>query len=156
GFFDEKYLSRLPVALMEWQGKVAAFANLWPGPDRRELSIDLMRYRHDAPPEAMAGLLVHLMTWGKEQGYKRFSLGMAPLSGFERSPVAPLWNRLGSFVYRHGGTFYNFQGLRAYKEKFHPQWDPRYLVYPGGLRLARIMADVAALVAGGYRQILRK
>jgi phosphatidylglycerol lysyltransferase len=156
GFFDETYLSRLPVALMEWHGRVAAFANLWPGPDRRELSIDLMRYRHDAPPETMAGLLVHLMMWGKEQGYQRFSLGMAPLSGFEHSPVAPLWNRLGSFVYRHGGTFYNFQGLRAYKEKFHPQWDPRYLVYPGGQRLARIMADIAALVAGGHRQILRK
>jgi len=81
---------------------------------------------------------------------------MAPLSGFERSPVGPLWNRLGSFVYRHGELFYNFQGLRAYKEKFHPHWEPRYLVYPGGLRLPRILADIAALVAGGYRRILLK
>ena len=52
----------------------------------------------------MEGLLVHVMRWGKEQGYRSFSLGMAPLSGFERSPVAPLWTRLGSFLYAHGET----------------------------------------------------
>jgi phosphatidylglycerol lysyltransferase len=94
--------------------------------------------------------------WGKEQGYERLSLGMAPLSGFEHSPVAPLWNRLGSFIYEHGGAFYNFRGLREYKGKFNPEWQPRYLVYPGGLRLPRVLADVAALIAGGYRRIILK
>jgi len=96
------------------------------------------------------------MRWGQEQGYRSFSLGMAPLSGFEGSPVAPLWNRLGSFLYSHGEAFYNFQGLRAYKDKFHPSWESRYLAYPGGLRLPRTLADVAALIAGGYRRILIK
>jgi phosphatidylglycerol lysyltransferase len=96
------------------------------------------------------------MVWGKAHGYQRFSLGVAPLSGFERSPVAPLWSRFGSFLFEHGGAFYNFQGLRAYKEKFHPDWQPRYLVYPGGFRLPQILADVSALVAGGYRKILLK
>jgi phosphatidylglycerol lysyltransferase len=104
----------------------------------------------------MEGLLVYVMRWGKEQGYRFFSLGMAPLSGFESSPVAPLWTRLGSFLYSHGEGFYNFQGLRAYKEKFHPVWESRYLAYPGGLRLPRTLADVAALIAGGYTRILRK
>jgi len=33
-------------------------------------------------------------------------------------------------------------------------WEPRYLVYPGGLKLPRILADIAALVAGGYRRLL--
>ena len=100
--------------------------------------------------------MVYVMRWGKEQGYRSFSLGMAPLSGFERSPVAPLWTRLGSFLYTHGETFYNFQGLRAYKDKFHPVWQSRYLAYPGGLTLPRTLADVAALIAGGYSRILRK
>ena len=81
-------------------------------------------------------------------------LGMAPMSGFEQSPVAPLWMRLGVFLYEHGEPFYNFQGLRAYKDKFDPVWDARYLAYPGGLKLARILADISALVAGGYRRIL--
>jgi phosphatidylglycerol lysyltransferase len=119
------------------------------------MSLDLMRYHHDAPRDAMEALFVHVMQWGKEQGYRRFVLGMAPLSGFETSPVASLWHRLGSFLYQHGESFYNFQGLRAYKEKFDPEWEPRYLAYPGGLKLPRILADVSALIAGGYRNIFR-
>jgi phosphatidylglycerol lysyltransferase len=81
---------------------------------------------------------------------------MAPMSGFERSPVAPLWSRLGTFLYEHGDAFYNFQGLRAFKEKFDPQWDPKYLAYPGGLKLPLILADISALIAGGYRRIFLK
>jgi phosphatidylglycerol lysyltransferase len=118
-----------------------------------ELSVDLMRFDHRAPRDVMEALFVHVMIWGKEQGYHWFSLGMAPLSGFETSPVAPLWNRLAAFLYEHGEAVYNFQGLRAYKEKFNPVWQPRYLAYPGGLRLPRVLADVSALIAGGYLRI---
>ncbi len=156
GFFDPGYLQRFPVAVVERQGRIEAFANLWPGPDKLELSVDLMRYRKDAPKGIMETLFVHLLRWGKEQGYGWFGLGMAPFSGFEASPIAPLWARLGRFLFQHGETFYNFQGLRAYKEKFNPLWEPRYLAYPGGLALPRILADVAALVAGGYRRIFLK
>lgn len=156
GFFDEDYLSRNPVAVVERNGTIQAFANLWPGPGHVELSVDLMRYHRDAPRNVMEALFVHVMQWGKEQGYSRFALGMAPLSGFEESPVATLWNRVSAFVYRHGEPVYNFQGLRAFKEKFNPVWEPRYLAYPGGLRLPRILADVSVLVAGGYRRIFLK
>ena len=156
GFFDEAYISRFPVAVIERGGRIQAFANIWAGPQPVELSIDLMRYHRDAPKNVMEALFVHLMKWGKEQGYRRFALGMAPLSGFEDSPVASLWNRLGAFLYEHGESVYNFQGLRAYKDKFNPIWEPHYLAYPGGLRLPRIMADVSALVAGGYRRVFRK
>ena len=156
GFFDEAYVSRFPVAIIEGSGRVLAFANLWPGANHEELSLDLMRYHRDAPVSVMEALIVHVMKWGHEQGYKRFALGMAPLSGFEESPVASLWNRVGAFLYEHSDAIYNFQGLRAYKEKFNPAWEPHYLAYPGGLRLPRILADVSALVAGGYGQIFRK
>jgi phosphatidylglycerol lysyltransferase len=153
GFFDASYVQRFPVAVVERRGRIEAFANVWPGPGKVELSVDLMRYREDAPKGVMEALFVHLLRWGREEGYSWFGLGMAPLSGFERSPVAPLWARLGGFLYHHGEKLYNFQGLRAYKEKFNPVWEPHYLAYPGGLALARIVADVAALISGGYRRI---
>jgi phosphatidylglycerol lysyltransferase len=156
GFFDEAYVARFPVAVIERNGCIQAFANIWPGPNREELSIDLMRYHRDAPKSVMEALFVHLMQWGHAQGYRTFALGMAPLSGFEDSAVASPWNRMGAFLYEHGESIYNFQGLRAYKEKFNPIWEPHYLAYPGGLRLPRIMADVSALVAGGYRQIFSR
>ena len=156
GFFDADYLSRFPVALIERGGRIDAFATLWPGPGGSELSMDLMRYRHDAPKSIMETLIVHLLRWGKSEGYRWFALGMAPMSGFDRSPVAPLWNRIGGFLYAHGGRIYNFQGLRTFKDKFHPVWEPHYLAYPGGLGLPRVLADVAAIVAGGYRKVLLK
>lgn len=153
GFFDPDYITRFPVAVVERSGRIQAFANLWPGPNREELSIDLMRYHRDAPKGVMEPLFVRLMQWGKSEGYRWFSLGMAPMSGFEPSPVAPFWSRAGRFLFEHGGPIYNFQGLRSYKEKFQPVWDSRYLAYPGGLTLPRILADISALVAGGYSRI---
>jgi phosphatidylglycerol lysyltransferase len=156
GYFDEQYLPRFPIAVIERDGRIEAFANMWRGPGGVELSVDLMRHRRAAPNGVMDALFVHLMLWGKAQGYQWFSLGMAPLSGFEQSPVASFWSRMGAFIYEHGESLYNFQGLRAYKEKFNPVWEPRYLACPGGLRLPRILADISALVAGGYRHIFLK
>jgi phosphatidylglycerol lysyltransferase len=153
GYFNEEYLRRFPIAVMERDGQIEAFANMWPGPGRVELSPDLMRYRATAPPGIMDVLLVRMMMWARDQGYEWFNIGMAPLSGIPTSPVGRTWTRLGHFVYRNGEAFYNFQGLRGYKEKFHPVWQPRYLAYPGGLALARVIADVTALIAGGYRRI---
>ena len=156
GFFASEYVARFPVAVIERDGRIVAFANVWPGAERVELSVDLMRYDRHAPKDVMDGLFIHIMLWAKEQGYRWFALGMAPLAGFEQSPVAPLWNRLASFLYKHGEAVYNFQGLRAFKDKFHPVWEPRYLAYPGGLRLPFVLADVSALIAGGYRKIFLK
>jgi len=156
GFFDPQYICRFPVAVVERDERVEAFANVWPGAANVELSVDLMRYGRGAPRDVMEALLIHLMDWGQRCGFRSFVLGMAPLSGFETSPIAPLWTRLGSFMYEHGESLYNFQGLRSYKEKFHPRWEPRYLAFQGGLRLPRILADVSVLIAGGYRRILLK
>ena len=156
GFFAPEYVARFPVAVIEREGRIVAFANVWPGAQHVELSIDLMRYDRHAPKDVMDALFVHVMLWARAQGYQRFALGMAPLSGFEASSVAPLWNRLASFLYKHGEAVYNFQGLRAFKEKFDPVWEPRYLAYPGGLRLPHVLADVSALIAGGYRKIFVK
>jgi phosphatidylglycerol lysyltransferase len=153
GYFKEDYLRRFPVALLERQGRIEAFVSMWPGPGRVELSPDLMRYRVTAPSGVMDVLFVRMLLWARDQGYEWFNIGMAPLSGIPTSPVTRTWTRLGHFVYRNGEAFYNFQGLRAYKEKFHPVWEPRYLAYPGGLSLARVIADVTALIAGGYRRI---
>jgi phosphatidylglycerol lysyltransferase len=153
GFFDREYLTRFPIAVVEREGRILAFANVWRGPQKYELSVDLMRYHQEAPKGVMESLFVHLIKWGKDEGYRWFTLGMAPMSGFENSPVAPLWARLGTLLYQHGGALYNFQGLRAFKQKFNPVWTPHYLAYPGAFTLPRLLADAAALVAGGYRHI---
>ena len=156
GFFDADYLRRFPCALIRQNDSVIAFANLWPGPDREELSVDLMRFLPSAPSGTMDYLFISLILWGRDAGYRWFDLGMAPLSGLENRAFAPLWHRLGALVFRHGEHFYNFQGLREYKGKFSPEWTPRYLACPGGLALPRILTNIATLISGGLKGVVGK
>ena len=148
GFFDEAYLRRFPVAVLERGGETIGFATLWPGAGGVELSADLMRFRRTAIPGVLDAMLAELMVWGRAHGFRWFNLGMAPLSVSKLGRIAPLWTRLGGWVHRHGEAFYDVHGLRAYKQRFDPEWSARYVAYPGGLALARVLADVASLVAG--------
>jgi phosphatidylglycerol lysyltransferase len=156
GAFSERYLAEFPVAIVRAEGDVVAFANLWPTATREELSVDLMRFGPDAPRGTMDYLFIKLMLWGRGEGYRWFNLGMAPLSGLENRALAPLWHRMGSFLFRHGESFYNFEGLRRYKEKFDPVWEPRYLASPGGLHLPRVLLDVSTLISGGLKELITK
>jgi phosphatidylglycerol lysyltransferase len=96
------------------------------------------------------------MLWGRQEGYQWFNLGMAPLSGLENRTLAPLWSKAGALLFRHGEHFYNFQGLRHYKEKFDPEWRPKYLACRGGLALPRVLTNVATLISGGLGGIVKK
>lgn len=156
GFFAPEYLVNFPVALVRRQGTPVAFANLWTTGGRSELSVDLMRFGPDSPHGAMDFLFTELLLWGQAQGYAWFNLGMAPLSGLEDHPLAPAWHRVGNLVFQYGEHFYNFDGLRRYKAKFQPVWQPRYLASPGGLALPRVLVDVSTLISGGVRGLLRK
>lgn len=156
GRFDRGYLARLPVGIVRREGRIVAFANVWAGACREELSIDLMRHTDDAPGTVMEYLFTELMLWGRAEGYRWFGLGMAPLAGLERHRLAPLWTQLGALLFRYGEHFYNFQGLRAFKEKFDPVWEPRYLASPGGLSGAFALGHVAALVNGGVSGVVRR
>jgi phosphatidylglycerol lysyltransferase len=63
---------------------------------------------------------------------------------------------MGSLLYEHGEHFYNFQGLRQYKAKFDPEWEPRYLASPGGFTLPRVLTQVSALISGGLRGVVSR
>lgn len=148
GRFDPAYLARCDCAALTLDGAVVAFANIWATADRTELSVDLMRHLPDAPYGTMDLLFTSLMRWGAEQGYRRFNLGLAPLSGLADSPLAPFWSRAGATLFEHGERFYGFSGLRSYKQKFAPAWVPRYIATPDGFAGWRALIDIAALVGG--------
>lgn len=151
GFFDAEYLMNFPCAIVEKEGRIVAFANIWTGGTDNELSVDLMRYSSEAPSGTMEFLFVECMLWGKEQGYRSFNMGMAPLSGVEARNAAPLWNKIVTLIFRNGEGIYNFQGLRDFKDKFHPKWSPMYIAVPpgsGGPNLPAVAVDIAQLVSG--------
>ena len=155
GFFSEDYLCRSRCGVITKDDTILAFANLWETDTREEVSIDLMRYASDAPSGTMEYLFIELMLWARQQGYQWFNLGMSPLSGLEKHPLAPLWHKIGNAIFKYGDDFYNFEGLHAYKEKFNPVWQPRYLAAPA-LNVPSVLLHVTGLIAGGWKGIFVK
>ncbi len=156
GAFTDFYMLSQPVAVLRYQGRIVAFANILLTETRQEASIDLMRFAPDAPRGAMDFLFVRLTTALREEGYRSFNLGMAPLSGLSRRQVAPVWDRIANTFYEHGERFYNFKGLRAFKSKFHPDWQPRYLAVAGGLNPVLALVDSTLLIGGGLKGVVKK
>ena len=154
--FDASYLMHFPVAVVRRGEEVVAFANVWLGAGKEELSVDLMRHLPTAPNGTMDFLFSELMLWGRAQGFRWFNFGLAPLSGLPTQAGAPLWNFVATFLYRHGEHFYNFDGLRRYKAKFDPVWTPLYLASPGGPALPAILVDVTAMIGGGLIGVVSK
>ena len=157
GAYRPDYLSRSPLALVRHEGEIVAFANLWCSGQQEEVAPDLMRFDPEkAPNGTMDYLFIQSMLWSQDQGYGWFCLGMAPLSGMTEHRLAPHWSRLGTLLFRHGEHFYNFQGLRRYKQKYDPVWEPRYLASPGGLSFPMALKNVATLISGGTAGLVRR
>jgi len=157
GAFDQGYLARAPLYVVRQGSRIIAFASLTPSyRDRLELGVDLMRHLPDAPPGTMDFLFTRMIEGAREEGYTWFNLGMAPLSGVGKSRYARPDERIARLAYDSGTRLYNYKGLRSFKEKFHPVWQSRYIAYPLYRPLPTLLVDIAALVAGGYRQILIK
>jgi phosphatidylglycerol lysyltransferase len=156
GSFEEHYVASQPVAVLRKDGRIVAFATIFLTETKQEASVDLMRFAPDAPRGAMDFLFVSLLEHLKNAGYQAFNLGMAPLSGMSKRDVAPVWDRIGGTLFEHGERFYNFKGLRAFKSKFQPQWQPRYLAVAGGTGAVLALMDVTLLISGGVRGVVGK
>ena len=136
GWFEDDYIRNSPVmAVHTAGGLITAFANITSEYQRNEATIDLMRHRRDVEWGTMDFLFVSLFQWARQQGYDTFNLGLSGLAGVGASPGAPPIERTLRYISRHASRFYNFQGLYQFKDKFHPEWSPRYLIYPGAASL---------------------
>ncbi|WP_432492815.1 bifunctional lysylphosphatidylglycerol flippase/synthetase MprF [Kineococcus auxinigenes] len=155
GAFDEEYVSRFPLVVVRQEERITAFATLWVGGDGREVQVDLMRRLPDGPNTVMTFLFVECILWAGENGFSSFSLGVAPLSGLRSGAAASSWDRVGHLLWSRGERFYNFRGLRTFKQGFTPRWRTRYVATPGGLALPNAVVDVATLIGGGIRGVVR-
>ncbi len=154
GRFDPDYLSRFPIAVVRSGDEIIAFANILTA-GGREATIDLMRFTEQAPPGTMEFLFISVILKLQARGFDGFSLGTAPLIGLDRARHKRLWDHLGGAVSTFGGRFYNFEGLRDYKNKFQPEWEPRYMATWGGMDPLLVAADVNSLVSGGLAGSIR-
>jgi phosphatidylglycerol lysyltransferase len=156
GGFWPGYIAEFPVAVVRMNGQAVAFATLWTTAARSAYSMDLMRYSDEAPKNIMDYLFVELIAWGQAQGYQAFEFGMAPLAGLDDRPLAPIMSRVGNLLFERGEEIYNFQGVRRYKDKYDPLWQPRYIAAPHKWAIPILMADVGLLSSGGVSSLAKR
>ncbi len=138
------------------EGTPVGFANLWTtGTQGRAVGgSDALRPGRAARRH---GLPVHRAdAVGPRAGLPLVQSRHGAAVGAGSHPLAPAWHRVGNFIFRHGEHFYNFEGLRRYKAKFDPAWEPRYLVARGGIALPRVLMDVSVLIAGGMKELFAR
>jgi len=150
GWFDESYLNTFPILLVrDREGFIEAFANIVTEFQANEVAVDLMRHRSQVESGLMDFLFVSLFQWAKENGYSSFNLGLSALSGMGERSDDPAIERAMNYIYRNVSRLYNFRGLYTFKEKFHPIWSPRYLIYPNPVSLPAISAAIYRANLGG-------
>lgn len=148
GWFEDAYIRHSPVlAIHAPDSTIVAFANLVAEYQRSEVSVDLMRHHPAAPPGTMDFLFAALLEQSQTLGYATFNLGLSALYIGEQ-PAGPRIERALHYIYEHLNQLYNFKGLHTFKQKFHPTWSPRYLVYPGPAALPRVVWALSELNAG--------
>lgn len=150
GWFEDEYIRACPVmAVVGPHGTIWAFTNLVPEYQANEFTVDLMRYREGLDGGTMDFLFVELFRWGREHGYATFNFGLSALAGVGESPQDPVAERALRFIFEHMNRFYSFRGIHAFKEKFRPNWEPRFLMYPGPASLPAVGLALIRADSGG-------
>lgn len=141
GYFNEQKIRQDKVFCLinTKTAEIIAFADELRTHEPLLATIDMMRYAKTAPNGTMDYLFIKLFEYYRAQGYKKFSLGMAPLAGFEDKSDLSLEEKSLNLIFKTTRRFFSFKGLRDYKDKFVPEWQERFIAYNGSpLSLARI------------------
>ena len=159
-------LDLLTVAALNPAGEVLAFLTWTPLYTANGWALDIMRRLKETTPGTMEMLIAESIAWARARGNTRMSLGLAPLAGLgagldmapeqregadeQRLPYAVSWlERSASFLHQRKLLLGNYTSLYAFKSKFRPVWEPRYLVISDAAALPRI--GTALLEVHGYR-----
>jgi phosphatidylglycerol lysyltransferase len=133
GRFEHAYIASCGLyVLREADGRIIAFANEIPSYRKDEATIDLMRHRLDIPSGAMDYLFMALMSQLNERKYQKFNLGLAPMAGVGEKPGDSTQERIVKLIFDNLNRLFSYKGLRAYKNKFEPEWEERFMVYQSG------------------------
>lgn len=147
GLFEHDYVRSTSVyAAVDAKGKILAFMNSIPSFCKGEATIDLMRHLPDAPPGIMDYLFIKLFFAKKEEGYARFSLGMAPMAGFREHEEASPEERAVHYFMQQLNFLFSYRGLLHYKAKFATIWEPRYTIYQNVLNLPRVARAISEVL----------
>lgn len=129
-------------------GEIIAFVNLLSGYHASEVTVDLMRHRAEVENGTMEFLFVSLIQHFQQLGYQGFSFSLSPLAGVGQSQQSRQLEKGLNYFFEHLNQFYNFKGLHQFKDKFRPDWKPRYLIYPSRRLLPEIAVGLVRVDSG--------
>ncbi|MCM2532015.1 bifunctional lysylphosphatidylglycerol flippase/synthetase MprF [Neobacillus pocheonensis] len=149
GFFDIAYLNKAPIAIIkDEKNQIWGFTSIMHVYDEHNtISIDLMRFKPEAPAGTMDFLFISLFDWAKQKGYGRFNIGMSPLANVGLSRFSFLSEKIAAQIFFHGHFLYHFQGLWKFNEKYADTWEPKYLAYRKKSSLPFTMAQITLLIS---------
>jgi len=150
GWFNADYIRNgAVIVIYTSEGSPTAFANLVTEYQNNELTVDLMRHYRETERGTMEFLFVKMLQYAKEKGYSTFSLGLSAIMGVGEKPDDPRVEKALHTIADYVSRFYNFKGLHNFKEKFHPLWQPRYMIYPDAASLPLILNSMLRVHSGG-------
>lgn len=146
GAWEDAYIRDSTILAVQHQdGQVAAFVNLIHDGAPGEMTFDLMRHRVDAPNGAMDFVMLSMIEYARAHGFHALSLGMVPFADTPADEDEGVRQQALSLLTRNFDRIFAATTLFAYKDKFDPRWDPRYLVYRSDAALPAIGLAIARL-----------
>lgn len=147
GAFKANYLQKASIFVVRNKEKnIVAFASELPIPNSKILGIDLMRHLPNVKSGIMEYLFLSAMRWAKEKQYASFDIGIAPLSNVGNKLYSSRKEKVIRLAYEYGNKLYSFQGLRSFKQKFHPHWSNVYLSYKDDIVLPSVLLDITLMI----------
>ena len=160
----------LTVTAFDPEGEVEAFLTWTPLYAGNGWALDAMRRGNQTTPGTMELLIAHAIEWAQARGYTQMSLGLAPLAGLGQEVLATtfsaaeqekhalpssLLERCAASLHRRGIVLGAYRSLYAFKAKFQPTWEARYLIVNEGQALPRILLALARAHGSGWWSMLK-
>jgi phosphatidylglycerol lysyltransferase len=119
-------------------GTLETALSFLPYNQNKNLTLDLMLRNYPAHNGVVEATIAQSLTWFKERQIQEVSLGMVTLADTHPDDVSPQLVQVGrKLLFKYFNQFYNYQSLFAFKDKFHPSWQPRYVAYTNQTELMR-------------------
>jgi lysyl-tRNA synthetase class 2 len=144
---DELLHDATVVLARDADGRVRGFLHFVPVFGRRAVSLAFMRRDRDTPNGLNDFLVVEAARLLGEHGVEELSLNFAAFGRWLREPANAFERAAARFVHL-ADRWFQIERLLRFNAKFHPRWQPRYLLFAGPAQLPRVV--LGALWAEGH------
>ncbi len=125
------------VLARDGEGRIRGFIHFVPSYGRPAMSLSSMRRDRETPNGLMEFLVVRAIELLRAEGVEELSLNFAAFARFMHRPRNPAERFVGR-VARLANPYFQIESLYRFNAKFHPRWEPRYLVFERRRRLPRV------------------